>query len=113
MRLASKPLYSTLSVVRLDKTDWRVSDAVQPDLILGFIERQRASRFEITWMSDPIRWGYATSFDAALGAFADSAHFTGEILSERDESFSAPGLFAGRQGHRSTWLKPGKTPTAV
>ena len=113
MKLARKPHYPSLSVVRLGKTDWRISDALDPDILLGYIERQRADRFEVTWMSDPMRWGYARSFDDALTAFADSARFGGEIFPERARLESRTVAEAGAQQRRSTWLKPSRTSTTV
>ena len=111
MKLTVKPIHESLSVVRLGKTDWRVSDASQADLLLGFIERQRTGRFEITWMSDPVRWGYAESFDEALVGFADSARFVGEVFPERAATVVV--TTTGRPVHRSTWLKSGKTSSAA
>jgi hypothetical protein len=72
-----------LTVVRLDRTDWRVSSGSEAQELLGYIERQRGGRFEVLWMTDPIRWGYASSFDDAIAAFTDSARFAGDISAER------------------------------
>jgi hypothetical protein len=113
MKLERKPQYETLSVVRLGKTDWRISDAIDHDILLGFIERQRAGRFEVTWMSDPMRWGYTASFDDALTAFADSTRFAGEVFPERARVELASIASAGVQQHRTTWLKPTRTSTTV
>jgi hypothetical protein len=74
---------SDIDVVRLSRTDWRVSHSGAPERVLGYVERQRANRFEIVWMTDPMRWGYTTTFDDALMAFGDASRFTGEILDER------------------------------
>jgi hypothetical protein len=111
MKLAVTPLYESLSVVRLGKTDWRVSDASQPDRLLGFIEFQRPGRFEVTWMSDPVRWGYTDSFDEALVGFADSSRFIGEVFPER--AATVVGTAPGRPVHRSTWLKRGRATSAA
>jgi hypothetical protein len=72
-----------LNVVKLDRTDWRISSMTEPEDLLGYIERQRGGRFEVLWMSDPMRWGYADSFDEALVAFSDSLRFTGEVADKR------------------------------
>lgn len=60
-------------------------------------------------MSDPMRWGYAPSFEAALVAFGDSVRFAGEILPQRARQSTRTGV-AGRlvacapsRRHRSTW----------
>jgi hypothetical protein len=60
---AGQTALSDLDVVRLSRTDWRVSRAGTPVQVLGYIERQRVDRYEIVWMTDPTRRGYATSFD--------------------------------------------------
>ena len=72
-----------IDVVRLSRTDWRVSRSDEPERVLGYVERQGANRFEIVWMTDPMRWGYTITFDDALMAFGDASRFTGEILDER------------------------------
>ncbi len=106
MKTPHPKVVGALSIVRLGKSDWRVSSAVDPDELLGYIERQRTGRFEVVWMSDPMRWGYATSFEEALVAFGDSVRFTGEILDDRALVVGAPRapLFAGAR--RVTWMKP-------
>jgi hypothetical protein len=92
-----------IELVRLGRTEWRVSDASDPARLLGYIERQRGDRFEVVWMTDPMRWGYAASFDDAVVAFADSLRFIGEVFEQR-----APvvGRATSRsRARRATWLK--------
>jgi hypothetical protein len=91
--------------VRLDKSDWRISSGADPDNLLGYIERQRSGRFEVTWMTDPMRWGYASSFDEALLAFGDSVRFTGEILDQRARVVGTRRESVFHPARRSTWLK--------
>jgi hypothetical protein len=97
--------FGMLSIVRLGKTDWRISSGSNPDELLGYIERQRSGRFEVTWMTDPMRWGYAASFDEALLAFGDSVRFTGEILEQRARVVGVQRKPVFRPARRSTWLK--------
>jgi hypothetical protein len=92
-----------VELVRLGRTDWRVTDAAHPDRLLGYIERQRSGRFEVMWMTDPIRWGYAASFDDALAAFGDSVLFAGEI-SERRAHVEGRTRATG-SARRTTWIK--------
>jgi hypothetical protein len=77
-----------LKIVRLDRVDWRVSDArlevVGDNGLLGYIERIHAGRWEILWMADPLRWAYEDSFDSAIHAFSESVRFGGTILAERE-----------------------------
>jgi len=110
MKSPTKTAYDSLAVVRLGRAEWRVSDAGDANELLGFIERQTAGRFEIVWMSDPIRWGYAETFDSALMAFGDSLRFTGETLPKRarraDEStMEQLSALTHTTAHRSTWVK--------
>jgi hypothetical protein len=97
---------SDLDVVRLSRTDWRVSSVGAPEQVLGYVERQRADRYEIVLMTDPMRWGYATSFDDALMAFGDAARFAGEILEERAQLVGRLRGSAAARARRSTWVKP-------
>jgi hypothetical protein len=94
-------------LVRLGKADWRISNP-EGDL-LGYVERQHADRYEVVWMTDPLRWGYADSFDAAIAAFGESVRFTGETADKRvkDEHPVTP-LFAGRSPRRDTWVRKGR-----
>lgn len=99
--------YAALEVVRLGRTEWRVSEASDRAL-LGFIERQRRDRFEILWMSEPLRWGYATTFDSALVAFGDTPNFTGEISPRRTpllpmQRVADRGSLSPNAPHRATW----------
>jgi hypothetical protein len=96
-------LFDGVEIVRLGRTDWRVNDAANPDRLLGYIERQRSGRFEVMWMTDPMRWGYAASFEEALAAFGSSVHFVGEILDKR-ASFDGR-IHATGSPRRSTWVK--------
>jgi hypothetical protein len=97
--------FGLLTVVRLGKTDWRVSSGSNPDDLLGYIERQRSGRFEVTWMTDPMRWGYAASFDEALVAFGDSVRFTGEILDNRAQVVGVQRDSVFHPARRSSWVK--------
>jgi hypothetical protein len=94
-----------LTIVRLGKTDWRISSAGNAEELLGYIERQRGGRFEVVWMTDPMRWGYAASFDEALLAFSDSVRFTGEVLDNRDRVASSRRASVFAPTRRTTWLK--------
>jgi hypothetical protein len=94
-----------LSIVRLGKTDWRVSSGENAEDLLGYIERQRGGRFEVVWMTDPMRWGYAASFDEALLAFGDSVRFTGEVLDDRAQVVGSPRASVFAPARRTTWLK--------
>lgn len=113
MRSKQRASFPSLEVVRLGRAEWRISDAAEPAQLLGFIERQRAGRFEVVWLSDPVRWGYADSFDAALLAFGDNARFTGEIVANRTlephRDRGPASLGSARRVtamHRATWIKP-------
>jgi hypothetical protein len=93
--------FASLEVVRLGRTEWRISDTSEPERLLGYIERQRPRRFEVLWMTDPMRWGYAESFGEALVAFGDSARFTGETFLERAVPVARRNA-GGRRGILST-----------
>jgi hypothetical protein len=100
--------FEHLVVVPLSRNEWRVSDAADAGALLGFIERQTNGRFEIVWMTDPMRWGYARTFDEAVTAFGDSTRFTGEIFLERAEAIRGarptPHSDRGASGtRRTTW----------
>ncbi len=93
-----------IELVRLGRAEWRVNDANDAGRLLGYIERQRGDRYEVVWMTDPMRWGYAASFDEALAGFADSLRFAGEVFDQR-------AVVVGRttsrsRARRATWLKP-------
>lgn len=112
MKPRKRTEFESLDVVRLARGEWRVSDAADPDILLGFIERQAAGRFEVVWMTDPMRWGYADSFDAALVAFGDSVRFSGEVLPQRARAVErGTDMFGLARGtarpRRSTWVKSG------
>lgn len=100
-----------VSVIRLDRGEWRVSDVANPDQVLGYIERQQSGRFEVMWMTDPIRWGCAESFDAALVAFGDSARFTGDVFDQRAAVVGR--VRSGSRARRSTWLKTSRHPNVA
>jgi hypothetical protein len=108
LKSADQTALSDLDVVRLSRTDWRVSRVGRPDQVLGYVERQRVDRYEIVWMTDPMRWGYATSWDDALMAFGDASRFVGEILDQRARvaGRSRPSTIA--PARRSTWVKPNR-----
>jgi hypothetical protein len=105
MKSVHQQFADRVELVRLGRTEWRVNDALEPNRLLGYIERERSDRYEIVWMTDPMRWGYATSFEDALVAFGDSLRFTGEIFERRAR-------VVGRRrapvapARRSTWIKP-------
>jgi hypothetical protein len=96
-------------VESLSRTEWRVLDATDAGRIVGFIERLSGGRFEIVWMSDPMRWGYAKSFDEAVAAFSDGASFAGEVFLERADVAGSPRSAARAErgsggSRRSTWV---------
>jgi hypothetical protein len=79
-----------LEVLRVGKTDWRVSDS-RHDVgstgrILGFVERQGRDRFEILWMTEPPRWAYVHSLAEAIAALGNDIGFTGPDALERQEA---------------------------
>jgi hypothetical protein len=103
--------FEHLVVVPLSRTEWRVSEVSNDGALLGFIERQASNRFEVVWMTDPMRWGYTGTFDEAVTAFGDSSRFTGEIFDERAEvavgARTAPSSDRGPSGaRRATWQSP-------
>lgn len=106
MKSTQRTEFDSLEVVRLGRTEWRISPAVDPGQVLGYIERQRAGRFEVVWMTDPMRWGYTETFDAALVAFGDSVRFAGEVFPQRATVESRPSRVLGAPVHRGTWVKP-------
>ena len=77
-----------LEVTRIGKRDWRVSDTRREvgdsTRLLGFVERIRRDRFEVLWMTEPLRWAYLPSMSEAIEAFGDSLRFTGEQIPERE-----------------------------
>jgi hypothetical protein len=102
---------ASVSVRKTGRNDWRVTrvndDSLQP---LGFVEQLGPRRFEIVWMSDPIRWGYADSLDDAILAVADGMRFAGEVSDEPESDIDrddAP--LRHRTHHRETWLRRGKS----
>jgi hypothetical protein len=103
MRAAHYQMFDGVEIVRLGRGDWRVNDAAHPDRLLGYIERQRSGRFEVMWMTDPMRWGYAASFEEALAAFGESVLFVGEVF-ERRATVEGQ-TRAGRPLRRTTWIK--------
>jgi hypothetical protein len=87
------PANDWLEVLRLDRKDWRISDArvekSEPRRLLGYIERLRRDRYEILWLTEPVGWAYATSFDLALAAFAHRDQFAGTVSPQRDPSLAS------------------------
>ena len=77
-----------LEVIRLDRTGWRISNSSigqgDPQRLLGYIERLHSDRFEVLWLCAPISWAYVSSFEVALAAVADRAHYSGIVEPERD-----------------------------
>lgn len=113
MKLVQRTPFASLAIVRLGRAEWRVSDASDQGQLLGYVERLRTDRFELVWMSDPIRWGYTQTFDAALTAFADGDRFAGEVFPARvpvAQSSRRSGRIRNGAGtvelarHRSTWV---------
>jgi hypothetical protein len=102
------PIPRELDVVRLGKTDWRVSGAGGE--LLGYIERQHSDRFEIVWMTDPMHWGYIDSFDGALEAFTDSVRFTGEQSPKRIRDEKPERETTSHPLRRDTWVKAKRRP---
>ena len=94
MKSIKRTPYPTLEVVRLGRSEWRVSAASERGLLLGYVERLRADRFEVLWMSDPIRWGYTSTFDDAMAAFAGTGAFVGEVFPARAPSDGRASRFA-------------------
>ena len=79
-----------LEVVRIGRADWRVSDARREagdtERLLGFVERLGRARFEVVWMSDPLRWAYVATLPAAVAALRDRDEFPGLQLYLREET---------------------------
>ena len=92
-----------LEVVRLGRTDWRVSDSrvesADPGRLVGFIEKLPPGRFELVWITYPIRWGYTDTLSAALSGMAEGVRFDGAIT-ERDSSVSTSLSSPFRRIHR-------------
>jgi hypothetical protein len=103
MKAQQHPFYDGIEIVRLGRAEWRINDAADPGRLLGFIERQHSGRFEVMWMTDPMRWGYASSFDSALMAFGDSVRFSGDVFDQRAEVEGRSS--AASHGRRSTWVR--------
>ncbi len=78
-----------LEVVRTGRSDWRVSDSRRdssdPERLLGFVERLGRTRFEVLWMTDPMRWGYVESLPEAVTAIRDRVEFAGPQRLQRQE----------------------------
>ena len=87
--LAPSTAAEWLEVVRTTRTDWRVSDArresTDPERLLGFVERLGRARFEVLWLTAPLRWGYVASLPEAIAALRDRVEFTGLQLYTREE----------------------------
>jgi hypothetical protein len=79
-----------IEVIRLGRYDWRVSDArlagSDPARLLGYVEKLSNRRYEVVWMTDPIRWGYVDTFAIALRGFMFGSRFSGITAAERDGS---------------------------
>jgi hypothetical protein len=79
--LAPSTAAEWLEVVRTGKTDWRVSDSRRnsgdPERVVGFVERMGRARFEILWMTNPLRWGYVGSLRDAMAALLNPDEFEG------------------------------------
>ncbi len=89
----TKPGSEGLEIVRLGRAEWRISDARVDGpgsaRLLGYVERLLRHRYEVVWMTDPIRWGYVETFDEAIAAFVDSSRFGGITATERDRNVRA------------------------
>jgi len=98
-----------LEVIRLGRTDWRVSDApiemVDPGRLVGFVEKLPTGRFELLWTVYPIRWGYTDTLSSALLGMAEGPGFAGATY-DRDStaSTSLPSPF--RRVRRRTQAPP-------
>jgi hypothetical protein len=77
-----------LEVVRLDRTDWRVSDLRAPigdsARLLGYVEKLSPRRYEVVWMGEQVKWGYVDSLSGALAGIAEAGRFTGTVAARRD-----------------------------
>ena len=82
-----------LEVIRLRRGEWRISDlrvdTTDSARLLGYVEKLVGNRFELVWMTDPMRWGYVETFVQAIAGFEDAARFSGHALAERDQSVSS------------------------
>jgi hypothetical protein len=108
---AARHQHDGVEIVRLGRSDWRVNDATDASLLLGYIERQRSGRYEVMWMTDPMRWGYASSFEDALGAFGEGLRFAGEVFDRRAQA-ERP-THGRRAVRRSTWIKSSRHPSVA
>src|ERR1700722_13318009 len=83
-----------LEVIRLGRSDWRVSDGRglvgDPGRLLGYVERLGPRRFGGVGMGEPVRWGYVDSLGGALVGIAEPRHFTGTIEPRRDRPVAYP-----------------------
>jgi hypothetical protein len=100
-----------LEVIRLSWSEWRISDSrlpdSDPDRLLGYVERLSRRRYEVVWMTDPMRWGYAESLAAALAGLANGERFSGTTLAERDRALRGRPAFPLHRVHRRTVAKGG------
>jgi hypothetical protein len=90
VRVAEVPDW--LAVIRVGRKEWRISDsridASVSGHLIGFVEKLPTGRFELVWITEPIRWGYSDTFAEAVAGMADRTAFVG--ASDRRESFGAP-----------------------
>jgi len=111
-------LSTTLSVdiTQVSKTDWRVSNSA--DQVLGYVEQLSSHRYEVMWLTEPLRWGYTSTFPDAIAAVAGADESVAEIWPERDEESQVadhrydsasvtPPPLAVRAHHRATWQSSG------
>lgn len=86
-------MVTTVDVVRLDRTGWRVSaPPLEEDgssRLIGYVERLARDRYEVLWLGSPPGWAYVNSLEDALHAVSDRVHFTGTICAERDAEVPA------------------------
>lgn len=98
-----------LEVIRLDRSDWRVSDLRAPvgdsARLLGYIEKVSARRFEIMWMGDRMKWGYVNSLAGALVGIALPEEFEGILESHREEPLPKGRALLHRIRRRATARK--------
>jgi len=95
-----------LEVVRLSRTDWRISDsrinAGESGRVLGYAEKLHHDRFEVVWITEPVRWAYTVRLHDALHGFTEGARFTGATQLTRDDSFGRPAPRVPHRVHRRT-----------
>ncbi len=87
--------FESIDVHRLGRSEWRISDAADPDHILGSSSARRHDRFEIVLMSDPVRWAMRSRSSP---------------LSSRSGTAAASAVSFSPSGQRRRTVRPGRTP---